>query len=139
MKNNFLGVSRHSLENGNRLIIPSSFRDFLAPEFILFKSPDSCLFIYELENFNELLEQLNEITDTPEGRTMARNFTRAAKKCSLDKQGRFTIPADYLEFAGLKDVVYLTGAGNKLEIWNEEDYLAQEEAASTSMYPKIRY
>lgn len=139
MKNNFLGVSKHSLENGNRIIIPSSFREFLAPEFILFKSLDRCLFIYETENFDELLTQLNETTDTLDGRIRARNFTRAAKKCSLDKQGRFTIPADYLEFASLKDVVYLTGAGNRLEIWSEEDYLAQEAAFSPDMYPKIRY
>ncbi|MBR3767228.1 MAG: cell division/cell wall cluster transcriptional repressor MraZ [Clostridia bacterium] len=139
MNNNFLGVSKHSLENGNRIIIPSGFRDFLSPEFVLFKSMDGCLSIYEKSNFDELLSQLNQITNTKEGRMRARNFTRAARKFTLDKQGRFTIPADFLAHASLKDTVYLTGEGNRLEIWNEEEYLAQEAGLDSDMYPDICY
>lgn len=139
MKNNFLGESKHSLENGNRLIVPSGFRKFLAPEFVLFKAPDGCLSIYEKENFDELLTQLNAISNTKEGRLKARKVTTSARTLSLDKQGRFTIPADYLEHAGLEDVVYLSGVGNRLEIWSEKGYLVQKELLSDDMYPDMFY
>ena len=139
MTNNFLGESKHSLENGNRIIIPSGFRKFLASEFVLFKAPDRCLSIYEKENFDELLSQLNAISNTKEGRMKARKVTSSAKTLSLDKQGRFTIPADYLEYAGLEDVVYLAGVGNRLEIWSEKAYLEQQALLSDDMYPDMFY
>lgn len=135
----FLGVSRHTLENGNRLIIPARFREQLSPEFVLFKSVDGCLSIYDKESFDEILRQTRLLTNTPEGRMKARTVTRAARYLQPDKQGRFTIPSDYIEYASLGEVVYLTGEGNRLEIWNEEDYLAQQKQLTPDMYPEIFY
>lgn len=135
----FLGVSKHTLENGNRFIIPARFREQLSPEFVLFKSVDGCLSIYDRESFEDILRQTRLLTNTPEGRMKARTVTRAARYLQPDKQGRFTIPADYIEFASLGDTVYLTGEGNRLEIWNEEAYLAQQTLLSADMYPEIFY
>lgn len=139
MSSGFLGVSKHTLENGNRLIIPARFREQLSPEFVLFKSVDGCLSIYDRESFDEILSQTRLLTNTPEGRMKARTVTRAAKYLQPDKQGRFTIPADYISFASLGDTVYLTGEGNRLEIWNEEAYLEQEKELSADMYPELFY
>ena len=139
MSNGYLGVSRHTLENGNRLIIPSRFRELLAPEFVLFKSPDGCLSIYDKENFDEILRQTRLLTNTPEGRAKARTITRAARYIQADKQGRFTLPADFISYSKLGDVIYLTGEGNRLEIWSEEAYLSQDETLTPDMYPEIFY
>lgn len=139
MSTGFLGVSKHTLENGNRLIIPARFREQLSPEFVLFKSVDGCLSIYDKESFDEILRQTRLLTNTSEGRMKARTVTRAARYLQPDKQGRFTIPADYIEFASLGNTVYLTGEGNRLEIWNEEDYLAQQTKLTPDMYPDIFY
>ncbi len=140
MKNSFLGTSRHTLENGNRIIIPSSFRNLLSPEFVLFKSVEGCLSIYDTETFDSILDEVNSATDTHEGRLKARKFARSARICSLDKQGRFTIPADCITFASLGNAVYLSGLGSHLEIWNEEEFLRQEsEEFDPDMYPDVRY
>lgn len=140
MKNGFLGTSRHTLENGNRIIIPSSFRNLLSPEFVLFKSVEGCLSIYDTETFDSILDEVNSSTDTHEGRIKARKFARAARICSLDKQGRFTIPADYIAFASLGNTVYLSGLGSHLEIWDEEVFLLQEaEDFDPAKYPGVRY
>lgn len=138
MSASFLGVSKHTLEN-NRFIIPMRFREQLSPEFVLFKSADKCLSIYDKESFDEILKQTKLLTNTPEGRMKARTVTRAARYIQPDKQGRFTIPADYVEFASLGENVYLTGEGNRLEIWSEQAYLAQQEELSADLYPDIFY
>ncbi len=137
----FLGVSKHTLESNNRIIIPSRFRESLAPEFVLFKSPDGCVSVYDTDSFEKLLEQVRLLTNTKEGRMKARTLTRAARYMTLDKQGRFTIPQDYVDYACLGETVYITGESNHLEIWNEEDYLAQQtgEMFSPEMYPEIFY
>lgn len=141
MANNFLGVSKHNLENGNRLIIPPRFRNFLNPEFVLFKSPDGCISIYDVENFEEILRQARLLTGTKEGRAKARVVTRAAKYMSLDKQGRFTIPQDYIAYASIGSTVYLTGEGNRLEIWSEEVYCAEgaDKEVSPEDFPALFY
>ncbi len=141
MSDKFLGESKHNLENSCRLIIPLRFRSFLQPEFILFKAPEGCLFIYDTEGFKEITDQLRDLSGTIEGRARARVAMRAARYISPDKQGRFTIPADYIEHAGLGDTVYLVGMGNKIEVWNEDDYIAigGGNSFTPDMYPEIRY
>lgn len=141
MANNFLGVSKHNLENGNRLIVPPRFRNHLAPEFVLFKSPDGCLSIYDIENFEEILKQARLLAGTKEGRAKARVVTRAAKYISLDKQGRFTIPADYIAYASIGSSVWLTGEGNRLEIWSEEAYELQggNKEVEADDFPELYY
>ena len=141
MANNYLGVSKHNLENGSRIIMPPRFREKLSPEFVLFKSPDGCISIYDIENFDEILKQARLLATGKEGRAKARTVTRAARYMSLDKQGRFTIPADYIAYASLGDTVYLTGEANRIEIWSEQDYIAQggEEELTEEMFPDIKY
>ena len=140
MSDNFLGESKHTLENSCRLIIPLRFRSFLQPEFILFKAPEGCLFIYDIENFKEVTNQLRDLSGTIEGRAKARVVMRAAKYITPDKQGRFTIPADYIEHASLGDTVYLVGVGNKIEVWNEEEYIAMGggNTFTPDKYPDIK-
>ena len=40
----------------------------------------------------------------------------------LDKQGRFTIKAELLQYANLSKDVVIAGSGNKFEVWNAEDF-----------------
>ena len=141
MANNFLGVSKHNLENGNRLIIPPRFRSFLSPEFVLFKSPDGCLSIYDVESFEEIIRQARLLAGTKEGREKARVVTRAARYMNLDKQGRFTIPQDYIAYGSIGNSVYLTGEGNRLEIWSEEIYcgMGADKEVSPEDFPELFY
>ncbi len=141
MSYNFLGESKHTLENGCRLIIPLRFRSALQPEFVLFKAPEGCLFMYDTESFKELMAYLRADAHTMEGRARSRVFMKAAKTIIPDKQGRFTIPADYLEHASIRDTVYLLGNDNKIEIWSEEDYVGMggDEPLTPDMYPQIPY
>lgn len=141
MSYSFIGESKHTLENGCRLIIPLRFRTALQPEFVLFKAPEGCLFMYDTESFKELMSYLRTEAHTLEGRKKSRVFMQSAKTIVPDKQGRFTIPADYLKYASIGDTVYLLGNDNKIEIWSEEDYINMfgDEPVTPDMYPQIPY
>ena len=141
MSTYYLGESKHSLENGCRLIIPLRFRSSLMPEFVLFKSPDGCVSMYDTESFEEIIKQARLLGGSKEGREKSRVVLRAAKYITPDKQGRFTIPSDYISYASLGDTVYLLGQGNKIEIWSEEAYIAQggEEELTPDKFPEDIY
>ena len=141
MSCNFLGESKHTLENGCRLIIPLRFRSALQPEFVLFRAPEGCLFMYDMESFKELMAYLRADAHTMEGRKKSRVFMQQARTIVPDKQGRFTIPADFLKHASISDTVYLLGNDNKIEIWSEDDYINMfgTEPVTPDMYPQIPY
>lgn len=137
----YLGVFFHNIDSNNRLVMPSGFREKIGQEFVLFKSPDGCVFVYDCETFDGLLTQVRQLTNTPEGRMKARTFTRAARTVTQDKQGRFTVPADYIEFADLQNGVVITGEGDRLEIWSQAEYEKQTsaDAFAPELYPEIFY
>ena len=86
-----------------------------------------------------MLDEINEKSDTPEGLKNARKLAKKARRCSLDKQGRFTIPSEFIDYANLGSTVYLLGTGRRLEIWNEERYLQQETEDDDDAFIPVRY
>ena len=137
----YLGVFFHNIDNNSRLVIPSIFRESVGQEFVLFKAPDGCVSVYDKETFDGLLGQVRQFTNTPEGRRKARTFTRAARNTTQDKQGRFTVPQDYIEYASLGEGCVITGEGNHLEIWSKAEYERQqaEDIVTSESYPEIYY
>lgn len=138
----YLGTFFHTLDAKNRLFIPARFREHVGTEFVLFKSPDKCISIYDNETFEGLLKQVSTLTDTPEGRRQAKYLTHSAVTTLQDKQGRFTVPVDFIAYASLSTDVVITGEANHLEIWSKKAYDAQTAEmtnASADDYPRIRY
>lgn len=138
----YLGTFNHTLDAKGRLFVPARFREALGESFVLFKSPDRCLSIYDNENYDKLVEQVKMCSDTPAGRRSQSIFFRSSLSVSLDKQGRFTIPQDYISFASLETDVVLIGCSNRLEIWSkaEDDRRLAEMADVTAEdYPAIFY
>ena len=56
-----------------------------------------------------------------QSKTMRLLFANAAK-CEPDKQGRFLIPAELRQYAGLQQEVTFIGQGGHAEIWDSEAY-----------------
>ena len=137
----FLGVYFHNIDNNNRLVIPSAFREKLGSEFVLFKAPEGCVSMYDMETFDGMLRQVNQLSNTSEGRRQARTFTRAARTVTQDKQGRFTVPAEFIEFAELDNGVAIEGTGHRIELWSKAEYELQqaEESFAEENYPQIYY
>ncbi len=138
----YLGTFFHTLDAKGRLFIPARFRENIGEEFVLFKSPDKCIYIYDNANFEKLVDQVKMLSRTPKEREMQRHFFASAITVTMDKQGRFTVPQDFIDYASLGTEVVLTGEANRLEIWSKAAHDAREAAAAELTpedYPEIIY
>lgn len=108
----------HTLDAKNRLFIPAKFREQLGDEFVIFKGPEKCLYVYDKETFEEVSRQFINHPN----RKVQRSFFSQVSDASADKQGRVTLTADQVEYANLKKDAVIIGAGQRIEIWSAEEY-----------------
>jgi len=118
-----IGEYRHSLDEKNRLIIPSKFRDSLNESCIVTKGLENSLFIYSISEWEKITSKLNTLPFTKKD---ARNFTRfflsGACLLEFDKQGRAVIPNNLKEHANLIKECVIIGVGSRIEIWSKENW-----------------
>ena len=124
----FMGEYRHSIDEKGRLIVPAKLREQLGREFIATKGLDKCLYLYPMDEWRHVEEQLRDkIMTDPASRGIVRFFLAGAIPCELDKQGRVLVPAKLREYAGIDREVVLAGMLTRLELWDEKNW----EAANT--------
>ena len=118
-----IGEYEHSLDVKGRLIMPVKLRQDMGEKFIVTKGLDGCLFAFSQE---EWLNFETKLKTLPLSDKNARNFVRfflsGATECELDKQGRFLIPNNLRNAAGLEKEVVIIGVGTRLEIWNKNTW-----------------
>jgi MraZ protein len=125
----FIGEYQHAVDNKNRMIIPSKFRDSLGEGFVLTKGLDGCLYAYTMEEWKVMEEKLKKLPLTnKDARAFVRFFFSGANEIDIDKQGRALIPQNLLEYAGIKKEIISIGVSTRIEIWGKEkweDYNSQ--------------
>lgn len=115
------GEYQYSVDDKGRVIIPPSFRDFVADGFVVTRGLEGCLYLFPLPTWQRIEQHLTELPLTdPESQKFIRFFYSGAAKLKLDSAGRMTVPPTLRLFAGLEGNVMVAGAPNRLEIWNEE-------------------
>lgn len=118
-----IGEFHHSIDDKNRLIIPSKFRDEIGSRFVLTRGLDGCLFVYSLENFEKIVDKLKSLPFTKkDARTFMRFFLSGATICEFDKQGRINIASSLIEYAKIKKECAVIGVNDRLEIWAIENF-----------------
>ena len=81
----FMGEFHHNLDEKNRLIIPSKFREELGKKFVVTRGLEECLFVYSLDEWNKIVEKLRSLPFTnKDARTFMRMFLSGATECELD-------------------------------------------------------
>ncbi|SKA77076.1 MraZ protein [Clostridium sp. USBA 49] len=119
----FIGEYQHAIDNKNRMIIPSKFREFLGERFVLTKGLDGCLYVYTLDEWKILEDKLKKLPLTnKEARAFVRFFFSGANEIDVDKQGRALIPQNLLEYAGIKKEIVSIGVSTRIEIWSKEKW-----------------
>lgn len=118
----FLGEFKHNLDPKNRLFIPAKYRESLGASFVVCKAPEKCLFIYSEDEWNKLSEEIYNLPPSPKTRQIQREIFRNAIMVEPDKQGRITINAKLVEYAGLKQETVIVGSGKRIEIWNSSEW-----------------
>ena len=115
----FMGEYGHSLDTKGRLIIPSKFREALGDKFVITRSLDQCLCIYDMEDWEKFVSRLSSIPyNVMKQRQLVRFFLSGANKVKPDQQGRVLIPANLREAAGIERDVILVGVGSRIEVWS---------------------
>lgn len=122
------GKYKHTLDAKGRLFVPSKLREELGTAFYVAKSLDPCLTVYTEEEWERIVER-TKASPSSKSRGL-RSFFANVVRCEPDKQGRFLLPEELRNYAGIRQEVYFLGQAGRAEIWDAERYDAEEAAVS---------
>jgi len=119
----FIGEYYYNLDTKGRMAIPSKIRNQVGETLIITRGLDSCLFLYEKKDWEQLAEKIKNLPlSQANSRAFARLMLAGAMEVAIDGQGRILIP-DYLRnYADLKKKIVLVGVYDRLEIWDEDNW-----------------
>lgn len=124
----FLGTYRPKFDDKGRFFLPPHFREELAGGLVIVKGQEHCLAIYTPAEFAKMIEK---VTTAPTTVKQVRDYQRwlAAGACDSapDKQGRVSVPANLRLYAGLERDLVVTGAIDRVELWNPDRWQTYEE------------
>ena len=90
---------------------------------MLMRGFEPCLVLYPKAEWKVIYDKvagLNEFNE--EYRHFQRNFFRGNTEIELDGTGRFIVPKTMARFAALEKDAIVVGLGNRVEIWNPDQY-----------------
>jgi MraZ protein len=124
----FSGKHYYTVDPKGRIIIPAAFREIITSNYstklYITNAPfDRCLYIYPLEEWNKLQEQVRSKPRYDEAiRFFMRRVIASAVEVEMDKQGRILIPAALREDASINADVAIVGQIDRIELWNRVEW-----------------
>ena len=83
----FMGTVYNSIDEKNRMIVPSKMRAGLGERCVLTKGLDKCLYIYTTQSWQSQMEKIAKLPESdPKVRMFIRHFCANAAECEFDKQ-----------------------------------------------------
>ena len=123
-----IGKCPAKLDDKNRLFLPAKLRGELTGNFFVTLGVNCghrCLTVYTAEDWRLLSENYNRLPISQRGAATSLIFMNAAE-CEPDKQFRFTLTQNLLDFAGIRRDVMIVGRAGQAEIWDAEEFAAFE-------------
>lgn len=118
-----IGEYQYKMDSKKRLPMPAKLRELLGSRVIITRGLEGCLFVYSMNTWNDVFTKLMQ---APQGQLASRGFTRlllsGANEVELDLLGRVLVPENLKDYAELGKDVVVVGAGNHLEVWNQEKW-----------------
>jgi MraZ protein len=131
----FAGEFRHTIDEKNRITIPSRWRRDGAEEFIILpEATHQFLLVMSPEEFSRVSSEAetHSTVSAQERRVFLRHLHSRAQQGVADRQGRLVLPEDLCKKLGLKGEVALVGGRGRFEIWNPQGWKkAHEEETAT--------
>ena len=121
----YIGQYNHSIDAKNRVFLPAKYRS-KHKHFILTRGLESCLYLYDLQSWDTVLQKLEDLSlpDKMQERAFKRALLSGANEAAPDSQGRILIPQTLCAYAGIKNEIIIIGVGNRLEIWDSTQWNA---------------
>ena len=117
----YAGEFRHSVDEKNRITIPSRWRCNRPEEFILLpEATHEFLLVMSPMEFAKMSSaaETNDKISARDRRVFLRQLHSRAQHAAADRQGRLVLPDDLCQKVGLKNEVALVGNRGRFEIWN---------------------
>jgi len=131
----YAGEFRHSIDEKNRVTIPSRWRRDKAEEFILLPEANhQFMLVMSSGEFARMSSaaEANQAVSARDRRVFLRQLHSRAQHATTDRQGRLVLPEELCRRVGLKGEVALVGGRGRFEIWNLPRWKkAHEEEAPT--------
>ncbi len=119
----FTGTYYHTIEAKGRLSLPKEFRTQLPEQIILTPGIDGGLFVFEKQEWQQQLDQLeHRVFTKKQHRDFERVIANKVVEVELDTVGRILIPDFLRTYAQLEKDVVVVGSFSKIEVWNRERY-----------------
>ena len=119
----FFGSFEHTLDNKNRLLLPSRFRGELGSKLFVMKGYEGSLAIYPQEQFDKYLAKLQSL---PFESKLSRDFERVALssvfELDVDKVNRIQIPTALVNKYSISKNVVVVGLIDHIEVWSKDKW-----------------
>ena len=131
----FRGVQHINMDAKGRLAVPARQREGLLEQcngrvVITIDTQSTCLTLYPLPEWERIEAEIQALPAlNPAVKRFQRLMLGYAADIELDGNGRGLMPQSLREYAHLEKKVVLVGQGNKLELWAEDRWVAEREAA----------
>jgi len=138
----FLSTTINRIDRKGRVSVPGPFRTALGKELsagiVLMKSPLHAAlegFAYAtMDDIAARLEQLPMFSNDQDD--LATSTLAEAVPVAFDSEGRIGIPAELLQYAGIKDEIAFVGLGQKFQLWEPKAWNKRRDAAQKSVRAK---
>ena len=134
----FYGEFTHTLDEKNRLIVPMRLRgkikETFVERFIITKGLDNCLFLFTKDEWRLFENKTKALPLTgKDARAYTRHLFSGASECTIDKQGRISIPLYLKNYAQIRKDVIVIGVMNRIEIWSRENWISYSKNTERSV------
>jgi len=124
---NLIGEFECKLDAKGRLLVPSALRKQFAPEaegrLFVKRGIENCLEIYQKHDWEKLSSKISSLNQfVKKNREFARKFISGAMPIEIDGVGRVLFPKQLLEYASIGKELVLFAYGQKIEVWDKEEY-----------------
>lgn len=123
-----IGKYPAKLDEKNRLFVPAKLRAEMGEDFFVTLGVNcgrSCLTVYTAKDWETLTQNYNALPISQRSAATSLIFINATE-CNPDKQFRFTLTQNLLDYAGISRDVVIVGRAGQAEIWDAEAFNAFE-------------
>lgn len=121
-KHMLIGEYRHTIDDKNRLSLPSKFRKEMGKKVVITPGLDSCLFIFTMKEWEKIAERLSMSESSmlqADNRGFNRYLLGGAVEVEVDAAGRMLVSEHLRERSKLKAKVVFIGVRDRVELWDE--------------------
>lgn len=119
----FYGEYYIQLDEKNRMRIPAKLRELVGPNFYITTNTNCSLTVMDESKFMEYADNFKKVKTTNlEHQNIIRKIMASVISPDEDSQGRFVLPQNLREYAGITKKMVFIGVNDRMEIWSEDNY-----------------